>query len=225
MPRTAPKMPKRLAAAALELFGQRGIDDVTVEQIAAHAGVTKGSFYSHYRSKHEIILAACTHYYQTHLRRLHAKTARLARPRDRLRRALELSIRICVADERNRVFTSELIAMSLHDEPMRQGWAQFYNAVREMLIGLVSAVQAEGGTNGSDARTSVDLMLAAIEGVKMRAGFEPHVADPAEQRAIVDGMMDYLCPSGRVAPTGEPVSSGVQPGSPTRSTRTARVGG
>ncbi len=204
MPRTAPKMPKRLAVAALELFGERGIDDVTVEQIAARVGVTKGSFYSHYRSKHEIILAACTHYYQTHLRRLHAETARLAHPRDRLRRALELSIRICVADERNRVFTSDLFAMALHDEPVRQSWAQFYNAVREMLVGLVSAVRAESGSNGSDARHSVDLMLAAIEGVKLRAGFEPHVADPAEQRAIVDGMMHYLCSSRQPGPAEAP---------------------
>ncbi len=197
MPRTAPKMPKQLAIAALELFGLRGIKDVTVEQIAAHAGVTKGSFYCHYRSKQEIILAACTHYYQTHLQRLHAETIRLVTPRKRLRRALELSVRICVADERNRVFTSELFALSLHDKAVRESWAQFYNAVREMLIGLVSAMQADGDFKEKDPREAVDLILATVEGVKMRAGFEPHVADPAEQRTIVDGMMRYLCGSDR----------------------------
>ena len=202
MPRIAPNMPKRLAVAALELFGRSGINNVTVEQIAAHAGVTKGSFYSHYRSKHEIILAACTHYYQSHLRRLHAQTSRLTSPLQRLRRALELSIRICVADERNRVVTSELFALSLHDKAVRESWSQFYNAVREMLVGLASAAQAEGELNGLNPRVSVDLLLAAIEGVKLRAGFEPHVADPAEQQAIVDEMMQYLCSSRQSGPAG-----------------------
>ncbi len=209
VPRIAPKMPQRLAAAALELFSQSGISNVTVEQIAAHAGVTKGSFYCHYRSKHEIILAACTHYYQTHLRRLHAETARSEAPTERLRRALELSIRICVADERNRVFTSELFAISLHDKAVRESWAQFYNAVREILISLVAAVEAEGELERDDPRAAVDLMLAAIEGVKMRAGFEPHVADPAEQRAIVDGMMKFLCSCSRPLPSMKSARGGV----------------
>jgi AcrR family transcriptional regulator len=48
MPRTAPQMPAKLAASAFELFGQRAFSDVTIDEIAAHAGVTKGSFYSHY---------------------------------------------------------------------------------------------------------------------------------------------------------------------------------
>lgn len=44
MPRVAPQMPAKLAEAAFELFGQRGFVNVTIDEIAARAGVTKGSF-------------------------------------------------------------------------------------------------------------------------------------------------------------------------------------
>jgi hypothetical protein len=42
----------------------------------------------------------------------------------------------------------------------------------------------------------VDLMLAAMEGVKLRAGFEPHIGEPSEQRTIVDGLMTILVGAG-----------------------------
>jgi AcrR family transcriptional regulator len=43
-------MPARLAECAFDLFAQRGIDRVRMDDIAARAGVTKGSLYWHYQS-------------------------------------------------------------------------------------------------------------------------------------------------------------------------------
>jgi hypothetical protein len=64
-----------------------------------------------------------------------------------------------------------------------------------MYVGLVHAVQAAGQLPSSDPRTTVDLMLAAIEGVKLRATFEPHIAESAEQQTIVAGLMRILLSS------------------------------
>jgi len=185
-------MPARLAQSAFELFSQRGFDAVTIDEIAAHCGVTKGSFYSHYGSKYEIVLAACGHYYRAYQRRVHAELAPLTDPLQRLERVLELSVRTCVLDAGNRVFTTEIFALALHDEEVRQGWAQFYDTVREMYVGLLLAVQEVGGSDVGDPRRAVDLMLAAIEGVKMRAALEPHICDREEQRSIVDGLLTIL---------------------------------
>lgn len=192
MPRVAPHMPAKLAQCAFELFAERGFDKVTIDDIATRAGVTKGSCYSHFRSKHEIVLAACSHYYRTYQQRVQAEIAPLADPLARLRRMLEYSVRSCVIDERNRVFTTEVFALSLQDEPVRNGWAQFYDTVRETYVGLVLAAQATGELQVADTRAAVDLMLAAMEGVKMRAAFEPHIAAPAEQQSIVEGLLGIL---------------------------------
>jgi AcrR family transcriptional regulator len=187
-------MPTRLAQSAFALFGQRGIDAVTLDEVAAHTGVTKGSFYSHYASKHELVLAACAHYYRTYLQRVHAEIAAYVDPLERLRRVLELSVRTCILDDGNRVFTTEVFALSLHDDAVRKSWGQFYDSVREMYVGLVLAVHAARGSDGSQARPAVDLMLATIEGVKMRAALEPHLCDAGEQRTIVDGLLRMLLP-------------------------------
>ncbi len=185
-------MPARLAESAFELFGERGFDAVTIDEIASHCGVTKGSFYSHYKSKYEIVKAACAHYYRTYQQRVHAELSPLTDPLERLTRLIELSVRTCVMDEGNRVFTTEIFALSLHDEEVRKGWAQFYDTVREMYVGLLLAVQGAGESDVADPRRAVDLMLAAIEGVKMRAALEPHICDAEEQRSIVDGLLGIL---------------------------------
>ncbi len=192
MPRAAPQMPAQLAAAAFELFSERGFEAVTIDDIAGHAGVTKGSFYSHYRSKQEIVHAACAHYYRGYQRRVHEALAGLTDPLERLTRVLELSVRTCVIDRGNRVFTTEVFALLLQDDEVRQGWTQFYDTVREMYVGLAMAAEAAGQLEMRDVRAAVDLMLAAMEGVKMRAAFEPQIGGAEEQRAVVAGLLGIL---------------------------------
>lgn len=46
-----------LCEAGLKLFLERGVDGVTVEEIAHEAGVAKGSFYRYFRDKRELIEA------------------------------------------------------------------------------------------------------------------------------------------------------------------------
>ncbi|HXZ43160.1 MAG TPA: helix-turn-helix domain-containing protein [Terriglobales bacterium] len=48
---------ERLKAAALALFGEKGYEGTSVEQIARRANLAMGSFYQHYRSKRQLLLA------------------------------------------------------------------------------------------------------------------------------------------------------------------------
>ena len=189
MPRSSPDMPQKLAQAAFELFAKHGFKDVNLDQVAEKAGVTKGSLYCHYDSKHALILAACNHYYRTYQQRVHRELAKVTDPLERLRAMLELSICTCVTNKANRVFTTEIFALALQDEQVRAGWAQFYDTVREIYIGLLIAAQATERLELGDARAPVDLMLSAIEGIKQRAAFEPHIADNEQQKQLVDRLM------------------------------------
>ncbi|CAN5367339.1 TetR/AcrR family transcriptional regulator [soil metagenome] len=55
MPRDGSDARRRLQGAALELFGERGYDDVTAAQIAARAGVTERTFFRHFKDKREVL--------------------------------------------------------------------------------------------------------------------------------------------------------------------------
>ena len=47
---------QRLQRCALELFTQRGFDEVTVEEVAAAAGVSHMTFYRHFPTKESVVL-------------------------------------------------------------------------------------------------------------------------------------------------------------------------
>jgi AcrR family transcriptional regulator len=187
-------MPSRLARSAFELFADSGFANVNLDQIAARAGVTKGSLYWHYRNKKELILAACDHYYCQWQTDVERALARGASPLERLRLALVFSADSCIIDTRNRLFTTGIFMLMQEDADVRASWSRFYDVVRTFYVGLVEAAQREGGLAKGDARRGVDLMLEAMEGIKLRAGFEPHIARPAERKAIVEGLLGVFRP-------------------------------
>jgi AcrR family transcriptional regulator len=47
---------QKLVDAALELFFERGYDNVTVDDICGKAGVSKGAFYGHFKSKDQAVV-------------------------------------------------------------------------------------------------------------------------------------------------------------------------
>lgn len=47
---------EKLLKTAFELFSEHGYDNVTVEDITKIAGVSKGTFYSHFRAKESILI-------------------------------------------------------------------------------------------------------------------------------------------------------------------------
>ena len=189
MPVFAPQMRVKLAESAFELFARDGINSVNLDQVAVRAGVTKGSLYWHYKSKKEIILAACAFYYRRWQQRAHADVALDSDPLGQLERVLRFSVQSCLFDRANRVFTSEIVAISLQDSDVRAGWAQFYDTVRELYVGLVRAAHATGQLRVADPRRAVDWMLATVEGIKQRASFEPEICTPDERETMVKGLL------------------------------------
>ena len=55
MARWEPNAAERLAVAALELFAERGYENTTVIDIAQRAGLTKSTFFRHFRDKREVL--------------------------------------------------------------------------------------------------------------------------------------------------------------------------
>jgi AcrR family transcriptional regulator len=192
MPAVAPQMRSKLAECALELFSQRGINNVNLDEVAAHAGVTKGSLYWHYKSKKDVVLAACACYYRQWQQRAHAEIAADNDPLGQLERVLRYSVQNCLLDRANRVFTTEIQALMIKDKDFRSSWAQFHDTVRELCVGLVQAACTNGQLKVANPRRAVDWMLASLEGIKQRATFEPEVCTPDERESMVHDLLRIL---------------------------------
>ena len=55
----------KLLAAALTLVRQKGYASTSVDELCAEAGVTKGAFFHHFRSKEALAVAAANHWSET----------------------------------------------------------------------------------------------------------------------------------------------------------------
>lgn len=192
-------MPQKLAEAAFRLFSRAGFDRVSVGEVAKEAGVTKGSFYWHFKSKRELIDAACAHYYRLYQRRMHAAAATASDPLKRLEKVVHLTVRTCLMDAENRLFTMEILRLAMEDAGMRSAWRQFYDNAREMFVALVEAARIAGQLEVEDARKAVNVMLDALEGIKLRALYEPELCSPEAERITSEQLMGILQAAGQPA--------------------------
>lgn len=179
-----------LAASAFTLFSSRGIAGVTMDAIAADASVTKGCLYWHYKSKDELVQAACRHYYQNWHRMSQRSISTVADPVERLKVVVRASVHSCLIDESNRVFTLEILTLSLYDKAVRDGWRQFFEAVRIFYISL--AESAAGSLAVDHCESAVDTMLSAMEGYKLRAVFEPALCSKSAEAEITGQLLRIL---------------------------------
>lgn len=185
-------MPDKLAGSAFALFSKRGIGRVRMDDIASSAGVTKGSLYWHYQSKSEVIHAACRYYYTGWRRQMNSETAKAATPAAKLARAIRSSVHTCLIDEDNRTFTLELFTLSIHDEELRTGWRTFFDGVKSFYVCLLKDAMAGGEVPSGDPEAAVDLMLAAMEGYKLRALFEPRLCARSAERRIAEVLLGIV---------------------------------
>ncbi len=70
MPRSRDDTRQRILDAAYGLFWRQGFLRVSMDEIAARAGITKRALYQHFRSKDDLIAAALAHSSELAIRRL-----------------------------------------------------------------------------------------------------------------------------------------------------------
>src|ERR671922_6013 len=84
MPATSHLSRERWIAAALDALADGGMAAVAVEPLAARLGVTKGSFYWHFRDRDELLTAALQEWERTGTEELIKRLDQIADPRERL---------------------------------------------------------------------------------------------------------------------------------------------
>jgi AcrR family transcriptional regulator len=182
--RDAQRNLERVLKAAYELFAERGVDDVRMEEVAQRAGVGVGTIYRRFRSKDELFAAvsdaACANARDT----LEAAAHTAYDPVSKLRALVVVQYRRSAAfgihtDERAGttgmcgVFDQEQLYTSLHS--------------------MLAQVIAEGQHQGSIRQGDVTVLAAlCLELLSPRAFQHITRVSPADPDDLADHVADFL---------------------------------
>lgn len=180
--------------AAIELFVAHGIEATSIEDVTAHAGFTRGAFYSNFVNKADLVLATSVRFLDI----LHAA----ARPdpehpasdvgeayRDRLQRAAS------VLEGGAAVMLAEMSLYAIRHEAMREPMAALHQAQLFPAMEFVRDQLAASGAK-KPANVSYELLATVVQsltfGLRLMAqvdpAIEPERAIAVATRALFKGL-------------------------------------
>jgi AcrR family transcriptional regulator len=167
--------------AALELFGERGVEGVCVEAVAARAGVGKATIYRRWSSKEELLLAA-----------LGSMKSPMSDPstgnvRDDLIELLSILI-LDVADPR---FSRQFAMLHGEGSAYPRILAKYTETVTEPRREVIRTVLRRGISRG-ELREDLDVdvaMLALTGAVMARGKHDPTPVSPGFAARVVDELL------------------------------------
>jgi AcrR family transcriptional regulator len=191
-----PDVPKsgreRLVAAAVELFYRQGFSAVGIDQVIAAAGVTKTTFYKHFESKDDLMVAAVERRDQWESQAWARAVRKLAGddPAKQLLAMLDvMDIWFNDLDFRGCMFLNTAIEFPNPHDPIHQAAAAHKRATRDSFRDLAKAA----GAKATAAETFADCYVALIEGaLVLRQSHGRNDAARAIRPAVEQLMGTYL---------------------------------
>lgn len=188
----------RILDAASRLFYQNGYNATGLDSIIAEAGVTKGNFYYHFKTKQELAAATVEWYKQGAYRDLHIQPVFPGEgPLEILFRVLgRLVDRTVSTDEgcgiRGCYFGNLALELSINSEVVRRALEGVFREMRGAMTGLLLQAREAGEIDpGIDPQQAASLVLALIEGAVMMA---KTTQDDGEARRALEFIKGWLAP-------------------------------
>jgi AcrR family transcriptional regulator len=191
-----PCITKRLILdAARSRFMHYGYKKTTIDEIAADAGVGKGTVYLYFGNKEEILLTIAAQVKRNITEQMRAIAASLASPEERLRRMALASILSVHDAAKTTTHGVELVDEMLRPQIMKCGMAQ-----REAQYDLLAEVLEEGVQRGEFSLVEGDAQRAARLFMLALVSFYPPYMDPCHGQASckrdlenrANRMLDFL---------------------------------
>ena len=141
--------------AALEVIAAHGLGALAVEALAQRLGVTKGSFYWHFRSREALLQSALERWESYEEREVLAQIQSIAEPQQRLR---QLFHRVAHETQPHRIYAALLKAL---DHPLV---APLMARVSRRRMAFLTLAYRDAGLASTDALNRARLVYAAYVG-------------------------------------------------------------
>jgi AcrR family transcriptional regulator len=160
------------ARAALKAIADGGLAAIAVEPLARTLGVTKGSFYAHYRNRDELIAAALAEWVRSHGDEGLAEFAAIADPARRLRELLTAVVQAVQP-------LAPSVHLSLLGERNDPRVSDAVRRVNRARLELLARTYCELGLPPDRASSRARVAYAAILGLLHLAQTDPDAPDSA----------------------------------------------
>ena len=179
----------RLIQVAGELFGERGYDDVSIEEVLDRAGVSKGALYHHFPSKDALFEAVYRFGEQECMVEIAKSAMGVSDPLGSLRVGCHTWLDL--------VMDKHVRQVALIDGPAVLGWARWREIDEEYAFGLVRKVLQAAKDAGAIKTPNVDMMAHLALAMLGEAAMLIAKADDAERARreagdAVDRLIDAI---------------------------------
>jgi AcrR family transcriptional regulator len=181
--------------AAREVIIDRGFDAAKMEEIAARAGVGKGTLYNFFASKEDLFLSLVLDSFERTRDLIDAEVEPIEDPWSRIEVAWRtLMLRVFPDLVRQWNFNYQLWGFVARDREARERlfahWRELYREREERMVTAIEQGQRDGHFRRDvDAPTLSLLLLSIFDGILHRSMFD---AERIDAGAVVDGMVDLM---------------------------------
>ncbi len=153
----------RIVGSARRLFNRRGFTEVSIDEIMAHAGLTRGGFYNHFSTKDELYAEAISMTLECEKMTADGKEIDFTLPPSRLS---EIIINAYLSDQHFQDIEESCPLVALPSDTARGGEPvrQAYRQVLEAMIGLFEASQDK---RGDARRRAIAMATLCIGGMTL----------------------------------------------------------
>lgn len=163
---------ERIVLAARQLFNRHGFERVSIDQIMAHAELTRGGFYNHFPSKSALYAEAVSSY--VHCSPFAMRLARSRRPLPEPRRLARMLVELYLSDEIAEDVDRQCPLYTLSADALRAGpevQKAYTDLIRSMCTVYRNALPADAPD--ADARVHVIVSLCVGGMVLARTTHDP----------------------------------------------------
>jgi AcrR family transcriptional regulator len=158
-----------ILAAARKLLEQRGPETMTMEEIAAAAGVAKGTLYLYFQSKDDLILALITQVGENIIQDVEASLMAPGTPPEKLNRMV--SVLLEYLNRERLLFPIYARELLRGERESSEGFWRPYQELEEKFVTLVTRLFAEGIAAGQFIPANPRLLTFLIRGLVRATGY------------------------------------------------------
>jgi TetR/AcrR family fatty acid metabolism transcriptional regulator len=195
VPPAADDKRQRICESARQVIIERGFDAAKMDEIAARAGVGKGTLYLYFSSKEDLFLGLVMDHFERITALVDAEVERVTDPWEQIEagwRTLMLRVFPELVEEWN--LNYQLWGLLARDPNARERlftqWRDLYRERERRTMESIREGQASGHFRAdTDPALLSPLLLAIFDGLLHRALFDPERVDP---ETVLRGLLDLI---------------------------------